>query len=99
MLSRRRPCHRCDHRRIRDTVATRGGSQIPVRPPCNDPGVQDETPPPADAPAATPEHQIARSTGQIYRQVRDAVTALAQEVDQVKRGAGFTAALDAMSQF
>lgn len=61
--------------------------------------MQDEATPPADAPAEAPGHQIARSTGQIYRQVRDAVTALAHEVDQVKRSAGFTAALDAMSQF
>ena len=75
------------------------GQHFPVRPPCNDPGVQDEAPRVAEAAAKTPEHQIARSTGQIYRQVRDAVTALAHDVDQVKRSAGFTAALDAMSQF
>jgi hypothetical protein len=61
--------------------------------------VQDEAPLTTDAPAEAPEHQIARRAGQIYRQVRDAVTALAQKVDQVKRSAGFTAALDAMSQF
>ena len=61
--------------------------------------MQDEVTLSADAPAETPEHQIARSTGQIYRQVREAVTALAHEVDEVKRSAGFTAALDAMSQF
>lgn len=58
--------------------------------------MQDEAPPVADPPAATPEHQIARSAGQIYRQVRDAATALAHEVDEVKRSAGFTAALDAI---
>lgn len=37
--------------------------------------------------------------GAVYKQIRDALTELATQVDEVKRSAGFTAALNAMSQF
>jgi len=37
--------------------------------------------------------------GPAYRRIRDTLTELATQVDEVKRSAGFTAALNAMSQF
>jgi len=43
--------------------------------------------------------QVTRDVSPTYRQVLDAMTTLACEVDRVKRDAGFTAVLDTMSKF
>jgi hypothetical protein len=46
-----------------------------------------------------PQHVSTPAMGPAYKQIRDALTELATQVDEVKRSAGFTAALDAMSRF
>jgi len=46
-----------------------------------------------------PQHAGSPAIGPAYKQIRDALTELATQVDEVKRSAGFTAALDAMSRF
>ena len=46
-----------------------------------------------------PQHVGTPAMGPAYKQIRDALTELATQVDEVKRSDGFTAALDAMSRF
>jgi hypothetical protein len=46
-----------------------------------------------------PQYAGTPAMGPAYKQIRDALTELATQVDEVKRSAGFTAALDAMSRF
>jgi hypothetical protein len=49
--------------------------------------------------STAPRQQVTRDVSLTYRQVRDAMTTLARDVDRVRRDAGFTAVLDTMSQF